>query len=86
MADVTYQCQVNKAHTKKVPDYTKAAPFCCGKPMIKSQAAAATTSTSGTAQPAASKPVAQPTTAKPAQQAPAATQKPPTTGAQSQTK
>ena len=45
MADVMYQCAVNKAHTRKVPGYSNAAPppFCCGKPMTKMQAAPATT-------------------------------------------
>jgi hypothetical protein len=39
MVEVTYQCTVVKSHTRKVPDYANAAPYCCGKPMNKMQTA-----------------------------------------------
>jgi hypothetical protein len=39
MAESIYQCEVNKAHTKKIPGGKRIAQYyCCGKPMTRIQA------------------------------------------------
>gem|GEM_PF-2877986 len=53
MAEVTYQCVVNKVHTRKVPDYSKAAPICCGMPMTRMQAAQSQTPSNAPKKPQA---------------------------------
>ena len=58
MADVTYLCEVNKTHMKKVPDFSKVPPYCCGKIMAKMQA----TPTAASSKPQSATPT---TTAKP---------------------
>ena len=69
MADVTYQCAVNKAHTKK--GSSMVAPYCCGKAMTVMQAAtaAAAPSPQSAAPTTAPKPAATPANA-PKPQAP----------------
>jgi len=42
MADVNYQCAVNKMHTKRLPgNVSGPGPYCCGKLMVKVQEPAA---------------------------------------------